>query len=290
MSEFKFACPVCGQHMKCDASQSGSVMDCPTCFQKIIAPQAPEGGAQKYILTGTKLTEKKTSALNPEAAPAPEPVKKISAALVIGSILGFMAVVAAAIYWTTIIHPRRNTPVADTNAVAQVAASNAPAKPKPALVAPPADDALWTLLPGTNALPGSTVAGRIHGQDFIAERASFNNGALILRAGSKGSVEFGAFINFSGAQAESLSGQTLKVLPNAEKAARVQLRWKDDTGETFRKDFTNGYALRLEFAPLANGKLAGKLHLSLPDAEKSYLIGAFNATVVKPKPKPAPKP
>jgi DNA-directed RNA polymerase subunit RPC12/RpoP len=41
MSEFKYACPVCGQHMKCDSSQSGTVMECPTCFQKITAPQAP---------------------------------------------------------------------------------------------------------------------------------------------------------------------------------------------------------------------------------------------------------
>ena len=56
MSEFKFACPVCGQHMKCDSSQGGSVMDCPTCFQKITAPQAPASDDQKFILTGTQVT------------------------------------------------------------------------------------------------------------------------------------------------------------------------------------------------------------------------------------------
>ena len=41
MSEFKYACPVCGQHIKCDSSQAGSQMECPTCFQKITVPQAP---------------------------------------------------------------------------------------------------------------------------------------------------------------------------------------------------------------------------------------------------------
>jgi regulation of enolase protein 1 (concanavalin A-like superfamily) len=58
MSEFKFACPVCGQHMKCDSSQAGTVMECPTCFQKITAPQAPASQDQKYILTGTKVGER----------------------------------------------------------------------------------------------------------------------------------------------------------------------------------------------------------------------------------------
>ncbi len=46
MSEFKYACPVCGQHIKCDSSQGGSVMECPTCFQKIIVPQAPAPDAE----------------------------------------------------------------------------------------------------------------------------------------------------------------------------------------------------------------------------------------------------
>ena len=54
MSEFKYACPVCGQHIKCDSSQSGTQMECPTCFQKIIVPQAPTD-EQKLILTGTKV-------------------------------------------------------------------------------------------------------------------------------------------------------------------------------------------------------------------------------------------
>jgi hypothetical protein len=61
MSEFKYACPVCGQHMKCDSSQSGSIMECPTCFQKITVPQSPSSDEQKFILTGTKVSEKKYS-------------------------------------------------------------------------------------------------------------------------------------------------------------------------------------------------------------------------------------
>ena len=39
MSEFKFACPVCGQHITSDASATGKHLECPTCFQKIVVPQ-----------------------------------------------------------------------------------------------------------------------------------------------------------------------------------------------------------------------------------------------------------
>jgi hypothetical protein len=67
MSEFKFACPVCGQHMMCDTSHGGSVMECPTCFQKIVAPQAPAPDT-KFTLTGSKYVEPKIHAGHAGAA------------------------------------------------------------------------------------------------------------------------------------------------------------------------------------------------------------------------------
>lgn len=63
MSEFKYACPVCGQHISCDSSQAGTVMQCPTCFQQIIVPQAPAGEDQKLILTGTRVEDKRATTL-----------------------------------------------------------------------------------------------------------------------------------------------------------------------------------------------------------------------------------
>jgi hypothetical protein len=49
-------------------------------------------------------------------------------------------------------------------------------------------------------IPDSPAAGRIHGQDFLAERASFStNGILTIRAGTRGAVDFGLTINFNGA-------------------------------------------------------------------------------------------
>jgi hypothetical protein len=44
MPEFKFSCPQCSQHIQCDDSYAGVQINCPSCNQAIVVPQAP--GAQ----------------------------------------------------------------------------------------------------------------------------------------------------------------------------------------------------------------------------------------------------
>lgn len=278
MSEFKFACPVCGQHMVCDTAQGGTVMDCPTCFQKITAPHAPASDGQKFILTGSKVVEKKAGAPDVTAGlvkPAADNNFLVVAALVAVLVL---AAGAAFAFRGKLFKsgPAQNPPTVTNETV------KAPAKP--ALVAPPASDTNWLLALGTNAIPAAPVAGRVHGADFISERAVFQNGTLTLRQGTHGPVEFGVTINFGGALAEALAGQTVNVTTNADKAARVTLRWKD--GDQAQKEsYEAGYALRLEFGALEKNRLPGKIYLCLPDAEKSYLLGTFTADARKPKPK-----
>jgi hypothetical protein len=82
---------------------------------------------------------------------------------------------------------------------------------------------------------------------------------------------------------EALAGQSINVATNAEKAARIILRWKEGN-LTLRENFTNGYALRIEFGLLDNNHLPGKVYLCTPDAEKSYITGNFNADIRKPRP------
>src|SRR5277367_4133407 len=76
MSEFKYACPVCGQHIKCDSSQVGTVMECPTCFQKITVPQSPASDDQKLIITGTKVGNERPTPKIPEGSTIPAPEAK----------------------------------------------------------------------------------------------------------------------------------------------------------------------------------------------------------------------
>ena len=279
MSEFKYACPVCGQHMKCDSSQSGTVMECPTCFQKITAPQAPATDDPKFIITGTKVGERPIPAVvaNVEAAPAPVPEKSFPVPAIIFIVLFCVAAVVLFAFhgkiFKSTIQPA--SPVANASG-----GQPTPVKPpKPALVAPPADDARWMLSLDAVTIPDSMVAGRIHGRDYICDRAILQGGTLTLR----GAADLGATINFGGVLPEALAGQSINVATNAEKAARVILRWKEGN-LSLRENFTNGYALRIEFGQLAGNRMPGKVYLCTPDAEKSYITGNFNAEIRKPKP------
>ena len=47
MSEFKFNCPHCDQHLKCDGSASGRQIQCPSCNHVIRIPPVP-GQTQDY--------------------------------------------------------------------------------------------------------------------------------------------------------------------------------------------------------------------------------------------------
>ena len=96
MSEFKYACPVCGQHIKCDSSQAGTQMECPTCFQKITVPQAPATDDPKLILKGRKAGERPmlTASVDSGAAnPPPKNFRLPGIALVI-----LLCVVVAALF------------------------------------------------------------------------------------------------------------------------------------------------------------------------------------------------
>jgi DNA-directed RNA polymerase subunit RPC12/RpoP len=284
MSEYKYACPVCGQHMMCDSSQAGSVMECPTCFQKIIAPQAPSGDDQKFVLTGTKVGERPAPKIPTAGFTAGSGGKNSSLGtiVVIVVIIGLLGAGAAVFAFRGTIFKSGAAPVADDPNQSSV--KNQP-PPKPVLVAPPASDTNWTLnLDEVTNFPDGPVAGRIHAIDFIMERSYFQNGILTLRAAGHGPLEFGCTVNFGGAQAEALAGQTINVSTNADTAARITLHWKSDT-DSGKDNFESGYAMHLEFGALANNRLPGKIYLCIPDNEKSYLMGNFNADTHKPKPK-----
>jgi DNA-directed RNA polymerase subunit RPC12/RpoP len=288
MSEFKYACPVCGQHIKCDSSQAGTVMECPTCFQKITVPQAPATDDQKFIITGTKVGERPLTSV-PENRLVAAPEKNFPMAAVVALLVLACAAGAAIFVFRGKIF-NSSTGAAPTNQVAsgseeEPAPPQTQTRPRPApLVAPHANDTNWMLNLEEAAIPESTAAGRIHGRDFIVERAILQNGTLTLRAGRGGTVEFGVMINFGGAQPESLASQSLNITTNADKAAGVMLRWKDGDQQS-KATITNGYALRLNFDRLSGNHLSGRIYLCAPDETKSYIAGTFNADIRRPRPK-----
>jgi len=292
MSEFKFACPVCGQHIMCDTAQAGSVMDCPTCVQKIVSPRAPLSTDSRIILTGTKFSDKKSPAapVHPSvaaraaavAAPQPEPESKKSFPLpVIIAAVAVLAVGGAAFAFRGKIF--NSTPAAPVViVVTNVVTNAAPAKPKPATAN---KDKNWRMNLDTAGIPAAPVAGRIHGQNFTLEQVFFQANTLTLRAGTHGPLEFGVAVVFVGMKAADLSNKTINITPTSDGPPKISLRWLDGSGTPQKENFSDHYAMRVEFDELANNKLPGKIYLCTPDTEKSYLMGSFNANVIRPKPK-----
>ena len=288
MSEFTYACPVCGQHIKCDMSQSGSKMECPTCFQTILAPDVSPMHDPKFVIMGTKVGERPIpTAVTTSGTPTtPTPAKKSPVAAVVLVVFIFAAGAAVFMFRGKIFK-------SDGGQTSRTAPEAAPAKnhppqktqtpAPPSVVALPADDTNWMLNLGAVTMPDSTAAGRVHGQNFNCDRAVLQGGMLTLRVGARGAPDFGMVINFSGVPAEALAGQTINVATNADKAAGVTLRWKE--GDlSLRENFTNNYAMRLEFGQIADNRMPGKIYLCLPDGQKSYVAGTFNAEIRKPRP------
>ncbi len=284
MSEFKYACPVCGQHIKCDSSQSGTVMECPTCFQKITAPRAPAEGSHKFILSGKKVGARPPAPV-PSGAESPAPPARPGFPVAALALLVLLATAATIgfLFRDRLFHTSKAQP----GPTAAVLATN-PAPVEPVVMAPHASDTNWMLNLAKAEIPETQAAGRIHGRDFLAQRAVLQNGTLSLREGSKGPMEFGLTINFSGVAAEVLAGKTINIATNAPVAARVTLHWKAD-GQVQKETFDTAYALRIEFDMLANNRMAGRLYFCAPDDAMSYVAGNFVAEVRKGKPvKPKP--
>lgn len=159
--------------------------------------------------------------------------------------------------------------------------------PAPGRLAPPSDEgetldttpdaAGWTLQLQDAPIPAAPVSGRIHGRAFKAEKVTLEGGWLTFRqgAGFFPDLEMSVVLFVSGPS--ELSGRTF-VVPKDQFGAQphVWMKWiPGGSSPPETRSWTDRYALRLEFGQPAGGKLPGKLYLCVPDAEKSFIRGAF---------------
>jgi DNA-directed RNA polymerase subunit RPC12/RpoP len=282
MSEFKYACPVCGQHIKCDSSQAGTTMECPTCFQKIIVPQAPATADPKFILTGTKVGERPVPKIPENNLVLPE--KSFPVAVVILLVFVCMAAALLLVFHGKVssIVNKETHPDAPKTTGAVTTTSNKTAQTSRTNAAP---SHAFGWLPGLDGvrLPNSRASGQIQGQDFVLEHAQFQDGTLTLREKGRGPLDFGMQIDFNGATPEALSGQKIDVNTNTTAAATVTIYWLDN-GQAQQEKYQGGYAMRLDFAQVVTNRLRGKIYFCAPDQMKSYIAGSFTAVIRKPKP------
>lgn len=280
MGEFKFACPVCGQHITADSTSSGSQLECPTCYRKIVVPQAPAAEGQKFILSAAEANKPRPTQTPLPSSQIARPVQSNKAALVIAIVVLLIGVGIAAYF----VLQKKDLPIATSKSEQKPVAQK---RSKPEKTNAPPSNVEWKLDLADVKIPDANVAGRIHGRDFNYQRAFLQGGHLSLRHGSSGLTDLGVGIYLFAKAAEDLGGQTVNIDTNRDRGPRVQLRWKDDA-QGRMENFTNGYAMRLEFGPVANGRISGKIYLSTPDDEKSAIAGVFDAEIRKPTP-PKPK-
>ncbi len=284
MSEFKFACPVCGQHITCASGSSGSAMACPTCFRQLVVPQATAPGASNLVLTASEV-QARTNPLPGSGGAAAGPAKRFPwAALALGLVVGMVAT-AGFIFRGKISSAVPKAWRGETNSLA----TGAP--PFVAVPAPPGSATNWTLNLADAKIPEAPVAGQINGQRFAMQRAMIKGGMLVLWQGTKWPPDAGMAVDFFARQAEDVAGKTVIVEAARTNAPLLLVRWKDEQGELVTQHYHEGYALRVEFGPIAGPRLPGKIYLAAPDDEKSYLAGTFDAEISRPPPpKPKPKP
>jgi hypothetical protein len=277
MSEFKFACPVCGQHITCDSRASGTQMECPTCFRKLVIPQPPAAGSPNLVLTASEVTNRP---LPTGVAGSPDlPSRKQFPFAAVALLVVLCAVGGTAfVFRDKILKIARGPTVANTNS----AAKKKPKAAKP--FAPPANDTNWTLHLAEVEIPDTPAAGRIHGLDFLSQRATLQGGRLELRQGGTGLT-----VQLFAKQGEDLAGQSINIEASRTNSPRVILRWKDDEDKSVTKNIREGYALRLEFGQATNARMPARIYLCAPDDTKSYVAGTFIAEIRKPPP-PKPRP
>ena len=274
MSEFKFACPVCGQHITTDSGSSGQQIGCPTCFRKIVVPQAPASEETKLILSAAEVAGPRPAPASVDEGSGRRPWASVLGSLGNAGLLVVLLGLAAAALWTLL----GKTLLAD-------AAWRQPSRPGASgLVYPVPEHIKWTLNLTQAVFPETVAAGRLDGIGFKCERATLHGGELTLRQGGPGGAPvMGVTIHLFARRGEELSGKTIEITPQRPPPLpRVTLHWKDARDRPGKEDISSGYALKLAFRQAANGRVTGKLYLGLPDASKSFVAGAFDAEIKQP--------
>lgn len=282
MKEFKFACPFCGQHITAAPGTSGAKIDCPTCFQKLTIPEFT--GDTKLVITAAKASGPRPL---PDYSdkPAIKRERSRSSLIVVAFIL--CAAVASAYVFrhqlTSVFrsHQRTNEQSVATNVVHSA--------DRPAILS------AWTTNASEIQIPDAPASGMLRGKPFASSRSTLQGGNLTLRQGKGSPPELAITVAFPAKHGEDLAGKSVFVsATQPPPVPRVALRWKNEEGKGETKSFKQGYLLKLSFGQVQGTRMPGKIYLSLPDNDLSFVAGNFDAEIRPPdagrKPHPANAP
>ncbi len=264
-------------------------MECPTCFQKIVAPHAPATDDPKFILTGTKLGERPIATSITESSSGIAARKKSLRSVTLGrfpiiTVIALIALLGAGA--AVLVNFAENFFHRESSAsgeVEQAKETNALLSPPEPTNTPLANGAKWTLNLDAVTIPDLAVTGYVHGKVLVPQRAILDAGTLTLRTANGGLPDVGISIYLQATRGVNLAGQSIEIKTNCMGAPWIDLRWKSDQGKPLKQTVKGGYAMRLEFGRPVGDRLPGKIYLCTPDEAKSYIAGEFNAKIRKPK-------
>lgn len=126
-----------------------------------------------------------------------------------------------------------------------------------------------------------SASGRIRGVNFKVEEAGIANGILTLRQGSDFFPDHAILIFLFLKEGEKVDNRTFDITKGQGFGSpHIHMKWKQKgqnapKTEIFMKDYT----MSLKFGKRENGTLPGKISLSLPDKNRSYVKGTFFAKI-----------
>jgi hypothetical protein len=149
-------------------------------------------------------------------------------------------------------------------------------------------NAEWKMDIESAEIPGGRANGMLSGTNFVAEVARIDRAGyaqvLTLRHVEGSAVLGEIFIYLTITPNETVTNRTWTITQDMKGKGVPQIikRWKPNPRYALtQKSFSTGYAMKLEIgAPTDEGTIPGKVMLSLPDAEKSYVAGEFQAETV----------
>ena len=139
----------------------------------------------------------------------------------------------------------------------------------------------WTLDLQAAKIPEGRANGAISGTNFVIQAASLQSsgGAVILSLRQSDNAADPAFFIYLSANAdETALGRTWSISKETKGKGTPQVvkRWQPNARfAPVQKTFTSGYAMQLELGNPSNSWIPGKIFLSLPDKEKTFLAGLF---------------
>lgn len=152
-------------------------------------------------------------------------------------------------------------------------------KPDATKVEPP--KIVWEMDAGKHSIPNAPVRGRVAGVEG-APGVTVASDELVFRIAKSGDAapERSVSIKFA-PPAPPVQARSWKVGPADAPGPAVPEVWLEVQGQPIHLH-PAGYALTLELGARKDGKVAGKIYLSLPDKDESVLAGTFAADYFRP--------